>query len=607
MSRSVCTLLLLAMVGLAQEGAPPQQKEKAEKAREIARIEEVLIKVDGTEDPYPAFPFGPKRLNYHAFLNYIREVARDPEVDAVLLDMKRYTVGWSRLLEVRNALKQLRQSGKKVFIYKEYLDTADLVLASVADRISVPESGIVVLPGLAIESWYLKNLLAKLHLRFDVIHIGEYKTAGESLVRDSMSPELKESLDPVLDEFFASMTKAIAEGRGLSVDAVKKAIDQGILTPRAAKAAGLIDRVEYHDQFKAGIKAYFPDKRLKKAKSRLDKGKFKFDANNPFAVLSMMMAAMFGQQKEKAPEGPKIAIVYCTGLIVSGKSQYDWSGNIAAMGSETIVKAIDAAHKKKDVKAIVLRINSPGGSGLASDMIWRAVERAKEAKPVIASMGDVAASGGYWIAMNSNLIVAEPQTITGSIGVVGIIPNVDDFYTWVGISPQRLSRGARAEGLLTTKGLTEEDKEQYRKLMQSFYGDFVAKVAAGRGKTPAEIEPLARGRIWTGRDALKHGLIDRLGGLGEAIALARERGGIEGDQAGQDYHVLEMPRRKGPFEFLQEMFETRLGISHVALKEMPLLRRVLWHLQMLRRVAQDRICVIHPELTGLAHAWTASR
>jgi protease-4 len=607
MYRPAFSLLVLASLALAQEGAATEEgkaKPKAEK-RAIARIEEIKVKIDGTEDPHPALPFGPKKLNYFGFLRYVREIARDPDVDAVLLEMKGVGVGWSRLLEVRQALKQLRQSGKKVFVYKESLTTPDLVLASVADRISVPESGIVALPGLAMESWYMKDMLAKLRVRFDVIHIGEYKTAGESLVRDSMSPELKESLDPVLDEYYASMCSAIAEGRGLSVDAVKKAIDQGYMTPRQAKEAGLIDRVEYYDQFKAGIKSYFPDKRLKRAKSRLTKDQFKFDANNPMAVVTMVMGSLFQKKTEKKPEGPRVAIVYCTGPIVSGKSQYDFFGNLAAMGSKTIVDAIDKARKDESVKAIVLRINSPGGSGLASDMIWRAVERAKEAgKPVISSMGDVAASGGYWIAMNSTAIIAEPQTITGSIGVVGLVPNVDDLFAWVGIHPERLSRGKRAEGLMTSKGLTDADKTMLRDLMQSFYSDFVAKVAAGRGKTPAEIERIARGRIWTGRTALEHGLVDRLGGIEDAIVLAREKGGIAGDKLGKDFHVLELPRRKGPFDALQEMFEMRagLGITEVALREMPELRRALWNLQTLRRVGRDRICVIQPELAGFAHA-----
>jgi protease-4 len=314
-----------------------------------------------------------------------------------------------------------------------------------------------------------------------------------------------------------------------------------------------------------------------------------------------MMSSIFAS-KDRAPEGPKVAVIYCTGAIVSGKSQYDWMGNIAAMGSETIVEAIEAARKNADVKAIVLRVNSPGGSALASDMIWRAVERAKAEKPVIASMGDVAASGGYYISCNSHAIVAQPQTITGSIGVVGMNLNADGFFPWIGINPQRLSRGKRAEALLTSKALDADAKEMMRGYMRAIYDDFVGKVAAGRGKSPADIEPVARGRVWTGRDALARGLVDRLGGLDEALALACQRGGLTGKE-GEAYHIVEYPKRKGPLEFLEDMFETQAKGADLAaaLARFPELRRVLAQIQALRLVANDGASMIHPELHGFAH------
>jgi len=593
---SILAVLFLVHPSFADDG----DKETPKETREKAWVEEVKVRLEGSEDPFPAMPFGKPRLNYRAFLDYLHEVAADPKIDAVYLKLESYGVGWARLLETREALKGLRKAGKKVFVFKEELTTPDLVLASVADRISVPESGIVVLPGVAIEDMYMKELFKKLHLSFDVIHIGEYKSAGESFVRDSMSDELKETLNPLLDEIYGSMVKAIAEGRGLSEEAVKAAVDEGILSASRAKALGLIDRVEYEDQFKEGIKAQFPDKTLMKAKDRLEKKDLELNANNPFAVFSVI-ATLFAKPQE--PSGPKVAVIYCTGAIVSGKSQYDWSGNIAAMGSETIVKAIDDARKNADVKAIVLRINSPGGSALASDMIWRAVERAKAEKPVIASMGDVAASGGYYIACNSNTILAEPQTITGSIGVVGMVANADAFWPWVGINPQRLMRGKRAEALLTTKGLDEDGKEMIRALMTGIYDQFVEKVAAGRGKARADIEPVARGRVWTGRDALAKGLVDRLGGFEDALALACEKGGLSGKE-GEAYHVVEYPKRKGPLEFLEEMFEggetgATTGLM-ATLAQVPELRPVLAEIRAFRAAARDRVCVAYPELSGFA-------
>jgi len=603
MNRALAILALLSLVPAAALADETPDEAKQKQAAEEVRIEEVKIRLEESEDPFPELPIGPRRLNHRAFLKYLHEIAADKDVDAILLKLDQYGVGWARLLEVRDAIKDVRRAGKKVFVYKENLTTPDLILASVADRISMPESGVVLLPGIAIESWYMRELLAKLHLSFDVMHIGEYKSAGESFVRDTMSDELRETLDPLLDELYSSTVKAIAEGRGLSEDAVKKAIDEGLFTARKAKELGLIDRVEYEDQFRDGLKSFFPDKKLKKAKSRLARGGPKFDPNNPFAFVMLMMNEMFGA-KEKVPAGPKIAVIYCSGMIVSGKSQYDWSGNIAAMGSETIVEAIDKARKDDDVKAVVIRINSPGGSALASDMIWRAIERTKAEKPVIASMGDVAASGGYYIACNSHAILAEPQTITGSIGVVGMVPNVDDFYTWVGINPQRMSRGKRAEVLATTKSLDDDAKEMMRGLLRSVYDDFVGKVAAGRGKAAAEIEPVARGRVWTGRDALARGLVDRIGGLDDAITLACARAGIEGEM-GEAYHILEYPKRKGPLEFLEDMFSAQAkgpGLSDLAAaaSRMPVLQRVLSEIEAARAVSRDGVCVINPELTGFA-------
>jgi protease-4 len=601
-SLSALAVLLVLLPSLpclgGDEEKPAPKAPEAKPKQETALIEEVKVKLEGSEDPYPAMPFGKPRLNYYAFLSYLKQVAADPDVDAVSLKLEGYGVGWARLLEIREALKGIRQAGKKVFVFKESLSTPDLVLASVADRISVPESGAVALPGVAIEDWYMKDLLAKLHLSFDVIHIGEYKSAGESLVRDSMSKELKETLDPLLDEIYGSMVKAIAEGRGLSEDVVKTAVDEGILNAKRAQELGLIDRVEYEDQFKEGIKAQFPGKKLL-LKERFKKKELQFDGN-PFNFISLMMSSLFAKPSE--PRGPKLAVIYCSGEIVSGKSQYDWSGNIAAMGSETIVSAIDKARKDDEVKAIVLRVNSPGGSALASDIIWRAIERAKAEKPVITSMGDVAASGGYYISCNSNAIFAEPQTITGSIGVVGMVMNADDFFPWIGINPQRLVRGKRAEALMTSKGLGDDGKEMIRSLMATTYEQFVGKVAAGRGKSPADIQPIARGRVWTGRDALTRGLVDRLGSLEDAIAFASEKGGLKG-KLGEDYHVVEYPKRKGPLEFLEDMFdgetEASAGLA-ATLAKVPELRQVLARISVLRVMARDRICVVHPELSGFA-------
>jgi protease-4 len=242
----------------------------------------------------------------------------------------------------------------------------------------------------------------------------------------------------------------------------------------------------------------------------------------------------------------------------------------------------------------VLRVNSPGGSALASDMIWRAVARAKLEKPVIASMGDVAASGGYYVSMNADRIFAQPQTLTGSIGVVGMVPNLSEFFPWVGISMQRLTRGKRAAAFNTMAGMTADDLAVLRSTMQALYGDFVAKVAAGRGRTPAEIEPLAQGRVWTGRAAQQNGLVDEIGGLRDAIAYAKTKAGLKQDE---EVIMMELPRRGGPFEALEKLFggsEAELELA--LLKRVPELRRMLLRIATYRRVSVDRIAMLNPEL-----------
>jgi len=574
--------------------APAPKKAKVEVKEELAHVAEIKVKIGSAEDPYAANPFGANQLNYLGFLSAIRKAAQDPEIDGVILKLESYQLGWARLMELRDSLLELRKAGKKVFLYKENYSATDLMLAAAADRVSMPETGMVSMPGLAIEMMYMKGLLDKLHVKFDVVHIGEFKTAGESMVRETMSDAQRRSLDPILDEFFATMVKSIAAGRGLKEDDVRKLIDKGIFYGAEAQKVGLVDRIEYYDQFVAGMKAMYPGKKVVKSnKFGMGKGP-KIDPNNPMAAFSMLMNAFMGGQKKPREKGPRIAVIYCTGAITSGKSQYDWTGGIASMGSETIVKAIDKARKDDDVKAIVLRVNSPGGSALASDMIWRAVARAKEKKPVIASMGDVAASGGYYVSMNADAIFAEPQTITGSIGVVGMVPNLNEFFPWVGISMQRLTRGKRAAAFNTTAGMGPEDKEILRATMKALYGDFVAKVAAGRGKTPAEIEPLARGRVWTGRAALEHGLVDQLGGLRDAIAFARTKAGFKDDDK---VIMMELPRRGGPFEALEKLFGgAQADLDLAMLKRVPELRRMLLRIATYRRVAVDKIAMLNPEL-----------
>ena len=296
-----------------------------------------------------------------------------------------------------------------------------------------------------------------------------------------------------------------------------------LVKPEQAQAAGLIDAVAYEDEFEQQVKEqmsqdidWVSDYGNEEAK------KLEEMMQSPMAVFALFQQ-MLGGQKKELPKGPKIAIVYATGPINSGKSTQGFSGQ--TMGSETIVAALDEARKNEDVKAVILRVNSPGGSALASDMIWRAIERVKEKKPVIASMGDVAASGGYWISMGCNRIIAQPSTITGSIGVVSAVPDVTAVLDKVGVNIEVVGAGPRVEEMSILSGVSPFLKDMITNSMLDVYDDFLVKVAAGRGLSKAQVQQFAQGRVWTGRQARELGLVDALGGLDDAITVACYLGG----------------------------------------------------------------------------------
>jgi protease-4 len=309
MNRALFALLLTPALLFAQDVAPATaeiKKPKKQNTEQTAWIAEFELKLAADEDPFSDMPFGPQRMNFLGYLSDIRKAAKDSEIDGVLIKLTSTPLGWARMMELREALLELRKSGKKVFLYKENYMTPDLILAGAADRVSMPETGMVALPGLAIEMMYMKGLLDKLHIKFDVIHIGDFKTAGESMVRDTMSDAQRKSLAPILDEFYSSMIKSIADGRGLNEEQVKAAIDKGIFYGKAAKEAGLVDRIEYRDQFVEGMKATFPGKTVKKS-TKYGPGKgTKIDPNNPMAAFTVMMQMLMGGAPKKKLEGPRV-------------------------------------------------------------------------------------------------------------------------------------------------------------------------------------------------------------------------------------------------------------------------------------------------------------
>lgn len=543
--RSLLALLFLSAV-LSPARAADETPAPAQ-----ARVVEVRIKDAPSEDPKPTNPLGPTPPNYRAALGTLARIASDPEVDGVVLRVEG-APDMARGREILEQLEQVKRAGKPIACYAEMLTQGQLAYASLADLLVVPPSGMIALEGLTVELMYLKDMLAKIDVEMEVLHIGDFKTAYEDLARNSMSEGQRVMLEDILDEMYGGLLDTIATNRGMTRESLEALFELVLVPPEVAVSAGLVDAVAYEDDFEARAATLFGAEMDVVDDYGTESPDFEELFANPFAMLANLEKLLKPQEKE-LPQEPYVAVVYATGPINSGKSQADFMGNVATMGSETIVEALEATYDDDDCKAVVLRVNSPGGSALASDMIWRAIERVKTKKPVVASMGYVAGSGGYWISMGCNAIVAQPSTLTGSIGVVSMVPNVSRALADLGINVEVVARGPHGDQLaILAHGPSPIIKATITRWMQATYEEFIGKVAAGRGMDPERVREVAGGRVWTGRQAIEIGLVDELGGLQDAIALACVMGG------GLDLattQVVEYPEPPNMFEAIEEAME----------------------------------------------------
>lgn len=489
------------------------------------KVVELTLSSSAWEDPPQPNPLGPAQRNFRRKLGLLQQLAADPEIAGVTLEVKG-TPSFAHCLDLLDELKSVKNAGKKIVCYAESLDQRQMMFASLADHLVMPPGGAVGFSGLTVEAMYLKDMLETMDLRFEVLHVGDFKTAGEDFALSSMSESQRTMLEEILDEYSKQMMETIAGNRGLTLDALGALFEKVYVTAEDARQSGLIDAVAYRDDFdhqvegllggSVGMVEDYGDEEWADLEKQLE---------SPFAAFALL-GKLLNPPKLEAPDEPHVAIIYCTGPIMSGDSTVGWDGRVASMGSDTIVEALDQVYRDDDVKAVVLRVNSPGGSALASDMIWGAIERVQTKKPVIASMGSVAASGGYWISMGCNAIVAQPSTITGSIGVVSMILDPSHLLSNIGVNVEVVSRSPHGDRLSVLKhGVTPEVADLVRSMMDPVYAEFVQKVSEGRRMQIPVVESLAGGRVWTGRQAEQNGLVDELGGLEDAVALACVMGG----------------------------------------------------------------------------------
>ncbi len=484
-------------------------------------------------DQKPGFSLlGPKKVRTtYDLLTLIQKAKKDGSISGMVLRLEEENMSFAQAQEVREALVDFQNSGKQLWVYAQDLGMIGYYLASGADRIVLHPMGGVTIPGVAVQSAFLKGALEKLGIKPEAHRQGRFKSAVETFTEESLSVPNREQLQALVDGIYEEFIRATAAGRDISEEAMESLVGQAFFGPEAAKEFGLIDTICYEDELDSLLKKSFKRER----------------------EIGERWLRRRGEEDGWVEPG-KIAVIYVSGSIVAGESGTDFLTGVQRVGSSTISRAIKEAGKDKRVKGVVLRVDSPGGDGVASDIIWREIELVKKRKPVVVSMGGIATSGGYYISCNADKIFALPATITGSIGVFDLRFVTEGFYNKLGIRRQVVKRGEHADALSDIREWTPKEDSIFFSHIDWFYRQFVEKVAKGRNRSFEEIDSVGQGRIWLGRDAKRVGLVDSLGGFLDAIEFCRKKARL-----GKDYQVVFYPQPKfGLMSLLREKIEQAL-------------------------------------------------
>ncbi|MEO8604213.1 MAG: signal peptide peptidase SppA [bacterium] len=454
--------------------------------------------------------FGERAPSLLDLLLTIRDAGDDPRVAGLVVRIRPLAIGWAKVQEIRDALLSYRASGKPLHAYLELElggGSMEYYLASAAERIHVPPGAAAPVTGLLAQYVFLGGVWEKLDIEMQVLKIREYKTFGDMLSEKQMTPWHREMADALLDSLYEQLVDGIAVQRHLEPAVVRQLIDAGPATPDELTDDGLVDDAQYLEQLRVGLVG--------------DDGEW-------------LKAEDYAGARRPLPNAPsvhrKMAVIYGVGTVVSGESSASPTGGESTMGSDTLAEAFVEATKDDDIEAIVFRVDSPGGSALAADLIWQAADTARASKPVVVSMSDVAASGGYYVAAPGTKILASPGTLTGSIGVVMAKPNVRGLLAKLGVNTVEMQRGDLASMMSINESFTPKQYARISATMDYIYDLFVQRVAAGRSLDKAQVNEVGRGRVWTGAQAVKKGLVDEIGGFLSAINVAKIAAGIPVDE-----------------------------------------------------------------------------
>ena len=525
-------VIIIIFIGVLSASSEYQNKEKKIDKNTILKIDLSTPVVErASSNPLADLDlFNPepkKQLELKAILDNIEKAKFDDNIIAIYINSPVVNAGLSQTEEIRNKLLEFKKTGKPIVAYSEVYSIKNYFLSSVADKIYMNPIGGIDHKGLSATVMFFKGLLEKLNIDLQIFRLGKFKSAIEPFTLDKMSNENREQLKLMLNSINNNIMDSISSQRQIPFEMVKKHANQ--LTLNSAEIClekGYIDHLIYEDQVEDSLIAIGTNKKLK--------------------TISIKGYSSV-KSKLKDISRNKIAIIYATGEINSGK------GDVASIGSKTTSAAIKKAREDKKVKAIILRVNSPGGSALASDVIWRETKLAQKEKPLVVSMGDYAASGGYYIACAADKIIANPTTLTGSIGVFGMIPNMQNFYkSNFGITVDTVKTNTYAD-MGTSRKLSTFEKNKIQEGVKNVYSTFISRVSDGRDITTEEVDAIGQGRVWSGYDAKDIGLVDLYGGLETAIVIAAELAEVD------DYRVISLPKIEDPFtKIMNDLTESKL-------------------------------------------------
>ena len=526
-------VLILIIAGIASVSNQKSNSTKKLDNKHFLKIDLSNTVVE-REKSNPLLDFDPmniepkNQLGLKNILDNIEKAKNDEKIIGIYINSPIINAGTSQTEEIRNKLIDFKKTKKPIIAYNEVYSLKSYYLASVADKIFINPMGMIDNKGLSATLMFFKGLLEKLNIDLQIFRLGKFKSAIEPFTLEKMSDANRKQLKLMLNSLNNNLIDSISTQRNISRNKIYK--DANSLKLSSAEICldeNYVDAVLYEDQVLDSLKLLCGDDKLN------------FISLKKYSKI---------KNKKKEISRNKIAIVYATGDISSGKGSND------AIGSITTSKAIKQAREDKNVKAIVLRVNSPGGSALASDVIWRETVLAKKEKPFVVSFGDVAASGGYYIACAADKIVANPSSVTGSIGVFGMIPNMKEFYkSNFGITLDTVKTNKYADMGINRK-LSLFEKQKIQKGIQDVYNTFINRVGDGRGMSIEEVDKIGQGRVWSGFDAKKIGLVDELGGIEQAIFIAAELAEID------EYRTISLPKQKDPFtEILNDLAETKFS------------------------------------------------